>query len=72
MTGYVATRCYRAPEIMLTWQNYNYAVDMWSIWVYSGRDDYRTLKFVDSLPEKESWGLISILEMPTPKVYSLS
>ena len=31
MTGYVATRYYRAPEIMLTWQNYNYAVDMWSV-----------------------------------------
>lgn len=31
MTGYVATRYYRAPEIMLTWQKYTYAVDMWSI-----------------------------------------
>jgi p38 MAP kinase len=31
MTGYVATRYYRAPEVMLTWQNYNYAVDMWSV-----------------------------------------
>lgn len=31
MTGYVATRYYRAPEIMLTWQKYTYAVDMWSV-----------------------------------------
>ncbi|KAJ5158158.1 uncharacterized protein N7500_007809 [Penicillium coprophilum] len=30
MTGYVATRYYRAPEIMLTWQRYGYAVDIWS------------------------------------------
>ncbi|KAJ7137574.1 mitogen-activated protein kinase [Mycena crocata] len=30
MTGYVSTRYYRAPEIMLTWQKYDYAVDMWS------------------------------------------
>ncbi|KAJ6143746.1 hypothetical protein N7471_003199 [Penicillium samsonianum] len=30
MTGYVSTRYYRAPEIMLTWQRYNYAVDIWS------------------------------------------
>ncbi|KXG49381.1 uncharacterized protein PGRI_032510 [Penicillium griseofulvum] len=30
MTGYVATRYYRAPEIMLTWQRYSYAVDIWS------------------------------------------
>ena len=31
MTGYVVTRYYRAPEIMLTWQNYTYAVDVWSV-----------------------------------------
>ncbi|KAH7101883.1 mitogen activated protein kinase [Auriculariales sp. MPI-PUGE-AT-0066] len=30
MTGYVSTRYYRAPEIMLTWQQYDIAVDMWS------------------------------------------
>jgi p38 MAP kinase len=31
MTGYVTTRYYRAPEIMLTWQKYSYAVDIWSV-----------------------------------------
>ncbi|KAJ5418797.1 uncharacterized protein N7487_002347 [Penicillium crustosum] len=30
MTGYVSTRYYRAPEIMLTWQRYSYAMDIWS------------------------------------------
>ncbi|KAF9516565.1 hypothetical protein BS47DRAFT_1327301 [Hydnum rufescens UP504] len=30
MTGYVSTRYYRAPEIMLTWQKYGVAVDIWS------------------------------------------
>ncbi|KGO72717.1 hypothetical protein PITC_057030 [Penicillium italicum] len=30
MTGYVSTRYYRAPEIMLIWQRYSYAVDIWS------------------------------------------
>ena len=30
MTGYVSTRYYRAPEIMLTWQRYDDAVDIWS------------------------------------------
>ncbi|KIM98645.1 hypothetical protein OIDMADRAFT_202418 [Oidiodendron maius Zn] len=30
MTGYVATRYYRAPEIMLTWQKYDIEVDVWS------------------------------------------
>ncbi|KAI9187907.1 MAPK protein hog1 [Blastocladiella emersonii ATCC 22665] len=31
MTGYVSTRYYRAPEIMLTWQKYDNAVDLWSV-----------------------------------------
>ena len=31
MTGYISTRYYRAPEIMLTWQKYDKSVDMWSV-----------------------------------------
>lgn len=31
MTGYVATRWYRAPEIMLKWMHYTKAVDLWSV-----------------------------------------
>jgi p38 MAP kinase len=30
MTGYVSTRYYRAPEIMLNWQKYGVEVDIWS------------------------------------------
>ncbi|KAK6174816.1 hypothetical protein SNE40_013391 [Patella caerulea] len=31
MTGYVATRWYRAPEIMLNWMKYDQTVDIWSV-----------------------------------------
>lgn len=31
LTAYVATRWYRAPEIMLSWCGYTKAVDMWSV-----------------------------------------
>lgn len=31
MTGYIATRHYRAPEVMLIWQRYTCAVDIWSV-----------------------------------------
>ena len=31
MTGYVATRYWRAPEIMLNWMHYNKQVDIWSV-----------------------------------------
>ncbi|KAJ5491663.1 hypothetical protein N7539_003230 [Penicillium diatomitis] len=30
MTGYVSTRYYRAPEVMLNWGRYNEKVDIWS------------------------------------------
>ncbi len=31
MTEYVATRWYRAPEVMLTFKEYTRAIDMWSV-----------------------------------------
>ena len=31
LTEYVATRWYRAPEIMLTPKGYTKAIDMWSV-----------------------------------------
>ena len=34
MTGYVATRWYRAPEIMLNWMHYNHTVDLWFLFVF--------------------------------------
>ncbi|XP_078399396.1 mitogen-activated protein kinase 14A isoform X2 [Cetorhinus maximus] len=31
MTGYVITRWYRPPEIILNWMHYSYSVDIWSV-----------------------------------------
>lgn len=31
MTGYVATRWYRGPEIMLNWMHYGQTADIWSV-----------------------------------------
>lgn len=31
MTEYVATRWYRAPEVMLSFQEYSKAIDVWSV-----------------------------------------
>lgn len=30
MTDYVATRWYRAPELLLGWDRYSKAIDIWS------------------------------------------
>ncbi|KAJ5554018.1 Mitogen-activated protein kinase hog1 [Penicillium frequentans] len=66
MTGYVSTRYYRAPEIMLTWQKYDVEVDIWSAGcifaemlegkpLFPGKD--HTLRFVKSLPKRERQNL---------------
>ena len=31
MTEYVATRWYRAPEVILSWKQYTKAIDVWSV-----------------------------------------
>lgn len=64
MTGYVSTRYYRAPEIMLTWQKYDVAVDIWSVGcifaemlegkpLFPGKDR----KWIDSLPSLSPFSL---------------
>ncbi|KAE9401085.1 kinase-like protein [Gymnopus androsaceus JB14] len=62
LTEYVATRWYRAPEIMLAFRRYNTAIDVWSIGcifaellmgkpLFKGKDDRHALLFflVDQL-----------------------
>jgi len=60
MTEYVATRWYRAPEIMLSWQEYTSAVDVWSVGcvfaellqlrpLFAGRDYLHQLELITSL-----------------------
>uniref|UniRef100_A0A8C5HYP0 mitogen-activated protein kinase n=1 Tax=Gouania willdenowi TaxID=441366 RepID=A0A8C5HYP0_GOUWI len=43
MTGYVATRWYRAPEIMLNWMHYNMTVDIWSVGCIMARNYINSL-----------------------------
>ena len=31
LTDYIATRWYRAPEVILSWQQYTAAIDVWSV-----------------------------------------
>lgn len=74
MTGYVTTRYYRAPEIMLTWQKYNYAVDVWGVGcilaemllgrvLLPGKDHVHQFKLITELLGKPSKELMD-------KVYS--
>ncbi|KZT65642.1 Pkinase-domain-containing protein [Daedalea quercina L-15889] len=54
MTEYVATRWYRAPEIMLAFKRYNTAIDVWSIGcifaeLMLGRPLFKGKDYVDQL-----------------------
>ncbi|KAK6457445.1 kinase-like domain-containing protein [Scheffersomyces xylosifermentans] len=54
MTEYVATRWYRAPEIMLSFTNYSKAIDMWSVGcilaeLLGGKPIFRGKDYVDQL-----------------------
>lgn len=54
MTEYVATRWYRAPEIMLSYKNYTTAIDVWSVGcilaeLLGGRPLFKGRDYVDQL-----------------------
>jgi mitogen-activated protein kinase 7 len=54
MTEYVATRWYRAPEIMLSFQSYTKSIDIWSIGcilaeLLGGRPFFKGRDYVDQL-----------------------
>ncbi|KXN71419.1 Pkinase-domain-containing protein [Conidiobolus coronatus NRRL 28638] len=56
MTEYVATRWYRAPEIMLSYQCYSQAIDMWSVGcifaeLMGGRPLFKGRDYVDQLKQ---------------------
>lgn len=64
LTEYVATRWYRAPEIMLSYRSYSKAIDMWSIGcifaeLLGGKPLFKGRDYVDQLNQ-----IISILGNP--------
>ncbi|ODV88723.1 hypothetical protein CANCADRAFT_29043 [Tortispora caseinolytica NRRL Y-17796] len=64
MTEYVATRWYRAPEIMLSVQSYSKAIDVWSVGcilaeLLGGRPLFRGRDYVDQLNQ-----ILSVLGTP--------
>ncbi|KAL4227017.1 Mitogen-activated protein kinase 14 [Mactra antiquata] len=68
MTGYVATRWYRAPEIMLNWMHYNQTVDVWSIGcimaeMLTGRPLFPGTDHIDQLTK-----ILSLVGSPNDKL----
>lgn len=70
MTEYVATRWYRAPEIMLLFTNYTKAIDIWSVGcilaeLLGGKPLFRGKDYVDQLNQ-------ILLILGTPKEATLT
>ncbi|XP_058841456.1 mitogen-activated protein kinase 12-like isoform X3 [Acipenser ruthenus] len=56
MTGYVVTRWYRAPEVILNWMHYTQTVDIWSVGcimaeMLSGKPLFKGNDHLDQLTE---------------------
>ncbi|XP_029470967.1 mitogen-activated protein kinase 12 [Rhinatrema bivittatum] len=56
MTGYVVTRWYRAPEVILNWMHYSQTVDIWSVGcimaeMFTGRPLFKGNDHLDQLTE---------------------
>uniref|UniRef100_A0A8B9GQC7 mitogen-activated protein kinase n=1 Tax=Astyanax mexicanus TaxID=7994 RepID=A0A8B9GQC7_ASTMX len=83
MTGYVATRWYRAPEIMLNWMHYNQTVDIWSVGCIMGEllkgkvlciDSFlfvQAQKYIQSLPYMPQQDLGKIFRGANPMAVDL-
>ncbi|KAH9888823.1 kinase-like domain-containing protein [Cubamyces lactineus] len=70
MTEYVATRWYRAPEIMLVYKAYNTAIDVWSIGcimaeLLMGKPLFKGKDYVDQLNK-----ILDVLGSPDDRVVS--
>jgi serine/threonine protein kinase len=55
LTEYVATRWYRAPEILLGSTKYTKAVDIWSVGIIIMIEDSKVVLLVNLLLEKPSF-----------------
>ncbi|MBN3301910.1 MK12 kinase, partial [Amia calva] len=70
MTGYVVTRWYRAPEVILNWMHYTQTVDIWSVGcimaeMISGKPLFKGNDHLDQLTE-----IMKITGTPTQEFIS--
>ncbi|KAJ5593997.1 mitogen-activated protein kinase mpkC [Penicillium hispanicum] len=68
MTGYVSTRFYRAPEIMLTWQNYSGPIDIWSAACIFAEMLQGTPMFPGASHVDQFHKIVNILGNPPPQI----
>ncbi|KAM4796695.1 mitogen-activated protein kinase 13 isoform 2-T2 [Rhinophrynus dorsalis] len=67
MTGYVVTRWYRAPEVILSWMHYNKTVDVWSVGcimgeMLTGKPLFKGKDYLDQLTQ-----ILKVTGVPGPE-----
>ncbi|KAE8623311.1 hypothetical protein XENTR_v10005559 [Xenopus tropicalis] len=67
MTGYVVTRWYRAPEVILNWMHYNKTVDIWSVGcimgeMLTGKTLFKGKDYLDQLTQ-----ILKVTGVPGPE-----
>uniref|UniRef100_A0A3P9LV88 mitogen-activated protein kinase n=1 Tax=Oryzias latipes TaxID=8090 RepID=A0A3P9LV88_ORYLA len=67
MTGYVVTRWYRAPEVILNWMHYTQTVDIWSVGcimgeMINGKTLFKGKDYMDQLTQ-----ILKVTGVPGPE-----
>ncbi|KAM9830279.1 mitogen-activated protein kinase 13 [Syngnathus typhle] len=67
MTGYVVTRWYRAPEVILNWMHYTQTVDIWSVGcimaeMINGKTLFKGKDYMDQLTQ-----IMKVTGVPEPE-----
>ncbi|XP_016112748.1 mitogen-activated protein kinase 13-like isoform X1 [Sinocyclocheilus grahami] len=67
MTGYVVTRWYRAPEVILNWMHYTQTVDIWSVGcimgeMFNGKTLFKGKDYMDQLTQ-----IMKVTGTPSPE-----
>ncbi|KAF7232529.1 hypothetical protein EG68_08505 [Paragonimus skrjabini miyazakii] len=70
MSGYIATRWYRAPEVMLKWRHYNELVDIWSVGCIMAELRLRHPLFAGQTPIDQIRRIMSLLGKPDEECMS--
>jgi len=70
MTDYIATRWYRAPEVILSWKKYSTAVDMWSVGCILAEMLIRKPLLAADCEEEQIAMITKLLGNPSPRFSS--
>jgi len=65
LTDYIATRWYRAPEVLLSWKNYSYAIDIWSVGCILAEMMLRAPLFPGHDQEEQIQMIVDLIGYPT-------